>query len=231
LSSQLKQKIKQLLLGAERRPTRILGGLARGVWMDLDRTSHLRLICGFYEPSIRSFLKRQTRRAAVYYDIGSNVGYYSLLFASQEPVRSVHAFEPNPRLTADFERNMQLNPGLSPKITLHRLALGNGMAGVKLDDYIREQKLPPPDLVKIDVDGPEAEILRGSSALLAAKQTAWMVETHSAPLELEVEALFRDAGYQTRFPPEPFWLRWFPEERMHLPNRHLVALPPALGSF
>lgn len=221
----MKQRIKHFLFGADRRPTRILTGLAKGVWMDLDRSSHLRLICGFYEPAIRSFLKKQARRAAVYYDIGANMGYYSLLFASQEPVRSVHAFEPNRRLIADFERNMELNPGLSPKITLHQIALGNGVVGVKLDDAIHEQKLSPPDLVKIDVDGPEAEILRGSRAILAEKRTAWVVETHSAPLEQEVEAIFREAGYRTRFPPEPFWLRWFPEERLDLPNRHLTAVP------
>ena len=219
------QKIKKMLLGTERRPTRVLGGLAKGVWMHLDRSSNLRLICGFYEPSIRSFLKKQAHQAAVYYDVGANAGYYSLLFASQEPVQNVHAFEPNPRLVADFEQNMELNPGLSPKITLHPIALGNGMVGKRLDDVVRELNLPLPDLVKIDVDGPESEILRGSRALLESRHAAWIVETHSAPLEKEVESLFRDAGYRTRFPPEPFWLRWFPEQRLDLPNRHLTAVP------
>jgi len=221
----VKQKIKQWLLGAGPRPTRILGGLARGAWMDLDRSSHLRLICGFYEPSIRPFLGRQAGRAAVYFDIGSNAGYYSLLFASQPAAKAVHSFEPNPRLIAEFERNMNLNPGLSPKITLHRVALGNGGAGVMLDSYLAEQKIPFPDLVKIDVDGPEAEILRGGSGIIRARKTVWIVETHSAPLEKEVEAIFREAGYWTRFPPEPLWLKWFPEERLHLPNRHLTAVP------
>lgn len=193
--------------------------------MELDRSSHLRLILGVYEPSIRSPLRKQSRRAKVYYDIGANAGYYTFLFASQEAVESVHAFEPNARLLAEFERNMELNPGLSPKITLHRVALGNGKAGVMLDEYMRKHRLPMPDLVKIDVDGPEAEILRGSREILAARRTTWVVETHSAPLEREVESLFREAGYRTRFPPGPFWLRWFPEERLDLPNRHLIAVP------
>ena len=225
------QKIKKMLLGMERRPTKIIGGLARGVWMDLDRSSHLRLICGFYEPAIRSFLRKQARRAKIYYDIGANAGYYSFLFAGQEMADEVHAFEPNDRLIGDFEHNLQLNPGLSPKITLHRVGLGNGAIGTALDDYMREHSLPTPDLVKIDVDGPEAEILRGSLALVRAKRTVWIVETHSAPLEREVETLFREAGYRTRFPPEPLWLRWFPEQRLSLPNRHLVALPTEVGSF
>lgn len=219
------QKIKRLVLGSERRPTRIVGGLARGVWMDLDRSSHLRLILGLYEPSIRPFLRKYADRAKVYYDVGSNAGFYSLLFASQEAAEQVHAFEPNPRLIADFEHNMGLNPGLSPKITLHPTPLGNGSGAVRLDELIGEGKLPWPDLVKIDVDGPEAEILRGSRELLHARRAVWIVETHSSELEVEVEALFHEAGYRTRFPPEPFWLRWFPEERLHLPNRHLVAVP------
>jgi hypothetical protein len=219
------QKIKQLVLGTERRPTRILGGLARGVWMDLDRSSHLRLICGVYEPSIRSFLSKYSIRAQVYYDIGANAGYYSLLFASQEVAQQVHSFEPNPRLIADFEQNLKLNPGLSPKITLHPTALGNGNIGVALDELVCDGKVPWPDLVKIDVDGPEAEILRGSREILRTQRAVWIVETHSAPLEQEVESIFHEAGYRTRFPPDPFWLKWFPEERLHLPNRHLVAVP------
>jgi hypothetical protein len=88
-----------------------------------------------------------------------------------------------------------------------------------------DHKLPLPDVVKIDVDGPEAEILRGSKQLLRKRGSAWVVETHSAPLEAEVEKIFRDSGYKTRFPPGPIWLSWFPEERLNLPNRHLVALP------
>jgi hypothetical protein len=217
--------LKEKILGEEKKPTRILGGLAKDVWMDLDRSTHVRLICGLYEPSIGSFLKKELRNAQVCYDIGANVGYYSLLFATQPSVREVHAFEPISRLIRDFKYNMELNAGLAPKIQLHEASLGNGMVGVTLDQWMADHRLPQPDIVKIDVDGPEAEILRGSRQLLEKRGTSWVVETHSTPLEEEVERLFRNLGYRTRFPASPWWLSWFPEERLHLPNRHVIAVP------
>jgi hypothetical protein len=222
---ELKQHIKRWIFGEDPKPTRVLVGLARGVWMNMERASHLRLICGLYEPAIRGFLTRELRSAQVCFDVGANAGFYSFLFASQPHVREVHAFEPNPRLLGEFRDNLELNPGLAPKIKIHETALGNGIAATALDRVMEEEKLPMPDIVKIDVDGPEAEILRGSRKLLAKRGTAWVVETHSAPLEAEVEKIFRDAGYKARFPQGPFWLSWFPEERLNLPNRHLVALP------
>jgi hypothetical protein len=221
----MKQKIKRWIFGEDPKPTKVLAGLAEGVWMNMDRSSQLRVICGVYEPSIRGFLRRELRSSQVCYDIGANAGFYSFLFASQPLVREVHAFEPHPRLLGEFRENMELNPGLAPKIKIHATALGNGIVAVTLDQWMADHKLRPPDLVKIDVDGPEAEILRGSKRLLEKRGSAWVVETHSAPLEEEVEKIFRDFGYKTRFPPGPFWLSWFPEERMNLPNRHLVALP------
>lgn len=39
---------------------------------------------------------------------------------------------------------------------------------VRLDDYAGEEKLPPPDLVKIDVQGSEGRVLAGGKAVLAA---------------------------------------------------------------
>lgn len=225
LLSEVKQKIKRWILGEDPRPTRVLAGLANGIWMNMDRSSKVRVICGLYEPSIRGFLKRELRSAQVCFDIGAHAGFYSFLFANQPLVREVHAFEPHPGRVAELRENMELNPGLAPKIKIHETALGNGIAAVTLDQWMANHKLPVPDVIKIDVDGPEAEILRGSPRLLEKKGSAWIVETHSAPLEAEVEKIFRDFGYKARFPSGPLWLSWFPEERMHLPNRHLVALP------
>jgi len=59
---------------------------------------------------------------SVIFDIGANVGYVSfVLLKKYAPNGSVHAFEPDPRNIAQFEKNLALNN--LPNIHLHRIAL------------------------------------------------------------------------------------------------------------
>lgn len=54
-------------------------------------------------------------------DVGANAGTHSLAFA--RAFRAVHAFEPNPMLWAQFERNMMLNQ--LNNVRLHKLGLAD----------------------------------------------------------------------------------------------------------
>ncbi|MBV9463222.1 MAG: FkbM family methyltransferase [Verrucomicrobiae bacterium] len=145
------------------------------------------------------------------------------MFARQPSVREVHAFEPNPRLLEQFDRNLRLNPEAAQKVRAHRIALGSAGEG-SLDAQVAAG-VPIPDIVKMDVDGPEADILRGAEKILSARRTLWIVETHSAALEEEVAGIFRAHGHRSWYPDGPWWLRFFPEQRPHPPNRHLIAQP------
>ena len=80
-------------------------------------------LCGEYESrSIAFFLSviPKNRRRTIL-DIGANVGTHSLEFSRH--FDAVHAFEPNPDLWENFERNISQN-GLE-NVWLHRLGLGN----------------------------------------------------------------------------------------------------------
>lgn len=67
---------------------------------------------------------------------------------------------------------------------------------VRLDDYIREHHLPPPDLVKIDVQGFEDRVLRGGEETMA-KASYCLLEMSFRPL-YEGSPVFDDIYRQMR---------------------------------
>jgi FkbM family methyltransferase len=104
----------------------------------------------------------------------------------------VHAFEPNPRTRSRLAFNCSLNRGA---YTIHDCALSDrtetrtfflgpesnvglsslvpyesaGVAEVRCvtaDDFVRDQGLPPPSIMKMDVEGWELRVLQGSEAIL-----------------------------------------------------------------
>lgn len=118
-------------------------------------------------------------------DMGANVGSFSLWANLRWPQSTIHAYEPHPETFAILSRNLA---GLS-NITCHNQAVytggkkqlffsrytGDGEAGLveymgdtfeKLSkerifevSALQPKKLPQADIVKIDVEGAEAEIL------------------------------------------------------------------------
>ena len=161
----------------------------------------------------------------IVYDVGANVGTWSLLAKSLIPTAIVHAFEPLAEHQARFYDNLLL--GRVTDVTLHTVALGAGNTtatmhitdfsdassllrpndtsashfGVKevrqvplqvyrLDDYRRSQRLPWPDLLKLDIQGYELEALRGAPECLAATR-AVIAEVSFIPY-YEQQCLFHD---------------------------------------
>ncbi|HWD20084.1 MAG TPA: FkbM family methyltransferase [Verrucomicrobiae bacterium] len=55
-----------------------------------------------------------------------------------------------------------------------------------------------PDVIKIDVEGAEALVLRGGKELLQTHRPLLLMEVHHILLMMEVQALLRDFGYELR---------------------------------
>lgn len=66
-------------------------------------------------------------------DIGANVGFASLFFASQPWVARVDAFEPFDPTAEAFAENLRRNPAVRGKVTLWRHGLGESDAEVTVD--------------------------------------------------------------------------------------------------
>lgn len=146
------------------------------------------------EVEIALKLAALVREDGVIYDLGANIGLYSLVFAANRQ-RIVHAFEPFDEVLVGLRRNIAIN-GLS-NIDVHPVVLTDhcgscrflvdnktattshisapGEAGEELecadlDSYVEKMKLAPPDLVKLDIEGSEQLVFKGMQSLLRQKR-------------------------------------------------------------
>lgn len=79
-----------------------------------------------YEPVQPLMLARMAQELGsfTFFDIGANIGAYSMVMASQANVQRVLAFEPQHDCLAELQRNIQLN-GYGDIVTLHPIALSD----------------------------------------------------------------------------------------------------------
>lgn len=64
---------------------------------------------GEYEPEQVAFWMAYARQAKVIFDVGANVGLYSLAAAASQHDAVIHAFEPTPELVERLQTNIALN--------------------------------------------------------------------------------------------------------------------------
>lgn len=87
-----------------------------------------------------------------------------------------------------------------------------------IDELVASGAIPPPDVIKLDVENAEVGALRGARRTIAEHRPRMLIETHDTAAE--VDALLREMGYRVRCltggpPAEAGW------------SEHLLALPPA----
>jgi len=159
---------------------------------DVGRSIYYR---GGYEQPETDFFRRTLRPADVCFDVGANVGYFTLLFALCCSEGTVHCFEPVPLNFHTLSMNILLN-GYS-NVAANTIALSDrpGKAefcicsdsafssfvntGRKptaattlvemqtLDDYCEVRQIPRVDILKVDVEGAEGRVIAGGRRLLA----------------------------------------------------------------
>jgi FkbM family methyltransferase len=82
------------------------------------------------------------------------------------------------------------NVGLAPRTTT--------VEGRRLDSLMKDGVVDRADLVKVDIEGAEALMMRGAEELLRARSADWMVELHGAAVAKEVSRHFLSHGYACR---------------------------------
>lgn len=141
-----------------------------------------------YEPETSALLDLLVTDASVFYDIGANWGWYSVLAASRPGFAgSVHAFEPFPETFRDLTSVVRQS-GLDSVIHCHDVALAavdgettmafsdgvqSGLARLGEKGGIRVRMarlealgLPAPDVIKIDAEDHELDVLQGVAAII-----------------------------------------------------------------
>ncbi len=168
-----------------------------------DRTSVFWSRHGFdSEPNTLSWIDR-FGAGDVFYDIGANIGAYTLYAAKARSVPVV-AFEPNPFSYRVLVHNFHLN-AITDRVLPFCLAAGgpdgNGIGlqvlAFRLDDLAAIEGIPAPTHVKIDVDGIEAAILEGAKSLLSGpgvKSVLIEMLTHDDAAQARITSLLGECG-------------------------------------
>ena len=168
-----------------------------------DRTSVYWSRHGFdSEPNTLSWIDK-FGAGDVFYDIGANIGAYTLYAAKARSVPVV-AFEPNPFSYRVLVHNFHLN-AITDRVLPLCLAAGgpdeNGIGlqvlAFRLDDLAAIEGIPAPTHVKIDVDGIEAAILEGAKSLLSGpgvKSVLIEMLTHDDAAQARITSLLGECG-------------------------------------
>lgn len=142
-------------------------------------------------------------------DVGAHVGNHALFFAAVCGLRVV-AVEADPATYARLEENIGLNPGLRVEPLMmaagaswRRGRIERGMR-VAADDDGPVQVGPLDDvvdlvdlaLVKVDVEGMEAEVLRGLARHLERTRPLVYAETHTRTAARSVTRTLAPLGYE-----------------------------------
>lgn len=222
----LKQHAKDLLRLFVHCPTRIRVGLLRGRYFVVDpRERSLRLF-GLDETEIASAVRGFTADSEIAVDVGANDGWYSVFFASCKNIRRVIALEPAPSAWPLLEKNLEANGAhCAAKVELIRRFAGcvDSEQSRKLDSVLQAEhrKL----IVKIDVEGGEADVLKGAARILQSRQARLIIETHSREAENECLSLLHGFGYHVSIVNQGWYRSVVPEYRPLAHNRWLVAQP------
>jgi len=175
--------------------------------------------CGLYDFEEMRFLIDYLRPGDVFGDFGANVGVYSVLAGSAGT--TVLAVEPVPNTYARLQRNLRLNSvtgqavqcGLSDsngklRFTvalggLNHVARPNDAEAIEVDVLTGDELVTKtgltPQIVKIDVEGFELPLLRGSAGLLS-NAVAVIIELNGSGKvyghsDVDVHNLLINAGF------------------------------------
>jgi len=199
--------VMPILQGPLRGKKWIVGSGNHGYWL------------GSYEMGKCILFEKSIPPDGVVFDLGGNVGYYSLLSSVRAGPRGrVYAFEPLPRNLDFLRRHLALNHIENVTVIEAAVADRSGtvrfeedpstskgrigaqgaleVRSVSLDDWIAQGKIPAPDLMKIDIEGAEFLALQGARKLLAGSHPAIFLSTHSGRVHRDCLAMLESLGYQ-----------------------------------
>jgi FkbM family methyltransferase len=221
--------LKSLVVSPGRRPRRIKGGALRGITMNLDLQHQTQIFLGLYEVELKSWLEKLAGPANTAIDVGAGEGTYSLYFLLKSSAERILAFEPAEPSRRQLLTNLSLNGFQgTPRIELSSMFVSShdDIQECALDSVIDEAR--GPFVVKIDVEGAEADVLRGACRLLK-RDSAWIVEVHSRKAEMDCIRLFNEFQMKTVAVHSAWWRLVIPEHRPLPVNHWLIALRRGSG--
>lgn len=215
-------------------------GPARGLRID-PAGAHPGYAFGTSEQPLQQALVEMLRPGDVFYDVGANVGFFTLLAARLVgPRGAVLAFEPNPRNAEVLRSNVALNGLANVKVFEQAVAETSGRrrfaiaesTASHLADHATDEKTTvvdivslndldavsghrPPTVIKFDIEGAEVDALHGAAHVIARHRPAIICEVHGT--ETEVRRFLQAAGYR-------LWMLEGSEQAVAW-TAHILAVP------
>jgi FkbM family methyltransferase len=163
---------------------------------------------GSYEPMVQEALRRTVAPGAVVLDVGASMGIMSLIAARLAgPNGQVIAIEPHSRSREAIEAHAAANGMRNIRVLRAAVGARSGememvvtadplwtitaavgdhplresrerVRLVTLDELVATAEIPPPDVIKLDVEGSEVEVLEGMPKLISQRRPAVIAEMH-----------------------------------------------------
>jgi FkbM family methyltransferase len=213
-------------------------GPAEGLWIRVNPRTGQYVQQGIGEPQVQQALVDLLRPGMTFYDLGANIGYFSLIAARLVgPTGRVVSFEADPEIAARLGENLARNnfsharveqkavwseattvsfvrvdPNTSPDRGLGHVSADSSIDTITVEAVSLDRYVTAqnsPDFLKCDVEGAEAEVFRGADRLLADRRTVLLVEMHSPENQQALTQKFAEFGYTVR----------------NLDENHILALP------
>jgi FkbM family methyltransferase len=199
-------------------------GPAKGLWLELNPRTGQAYMRGEAEVAVQEFLAARLRPDDVFYDLGANIGLFTLLGARAVGAGGkVFSFEPDSQNAARLRRNVSRNnfanvsvveAGVWSSSGEQRFAAADAnspdrgvgtfvaeKAGAS-DVVVRSvslddfvQSAPLPTAIKCDVEGAEFEVFLGARALLLRQRPWILCEMHSEENDRRVRGVLAAHGY------------------------------------
>lgn len=197
----------------------ILQGPLRGKRWITGSSIH-RVWLGSYEVSKMAIAWDSVKPGDTVFDVGANVGIYTLLFSERVGANGrVVAFEPSPRNVSYLRRHLALNGIANVQVIEAAVSAQNGSAQfnagsdaatgrldsngaigvntVAIDPFV-ECGGYAPSLIKVDVEGGEADVLWGALTTLGRARPTVLLATHSDALKRTCTTMLRQCRYEVR---------------------------------
>lgn len=173
---------------------------------------------GSYETELQKVVAHEVKQGGVFYDVGANVGFYTLLASILVAPGKVFAFEPLPANICYIRNHLALNKVTNVDVlelaiaddvgtssfweeetrAMGRLQTsGNRLVqATTLDSLMHEGRITPPDYIKMDVEGAEYKALKGATQCFERYKPKLFLATHGNEIHEDCCRLLQAWDYE-----------------------------------
>jgi FkbM family methyltransferase len=195
----------------------IVTGRLRGKRWIVGSSLH-RCWMGVYESEKQQSITRTVQPNTVFYDVGANVGFYTLLGSLLVGAGKVFAFEPLLHNLKYLRQHLALNHIQNVEVLEVAVSDENGAAlfeveatgsmghlshggtvkvqTAAIDSLLEQGKILPPDYIKMDIEGAELAALRGAQRCIQQYRPQICLATHGREMHSQCCRLLERWGFE-----------------------------------